>query len=149
MFPAGALLAQDDVIHASVTYHKDGTRSSVVNDPGKGTSEETVTDSAGKIKYKVTYLLDERSQPLGSITYDPKGNVMYRASYKRDGMDRVDEESISSADGQLMRRRVYTYGNGNKVTNIMEYDGNGNLVSDGRTKSSASPTVRRATAVRH
>lgn len=125
-------------IRATTTIHQDGTRSVTIVDPEKSTAEETQTDSSGKVLRKVTYLLDDRKQPMGSIAYDAKGNVLYRTTYKRDGMDRVDEESISGADGRFMRRRVYTYGAQNKVTNVVEYDAAGNVISAPKPATTSS-----------
>jgi hypothetical protein len=126
---AAPLLAQDGAIKATTTVHPDGTQSDTIFDPEKRTAEETTRTSAGKTLRKVTYLLDDQNQPLGSMTYDAKGTLLFRASYKRDGAGRIDEETISSAAGQMMRRRVYTYGPNNKVIKLDEYDGNGNLVA--------------------
>jgi hypothetical protein len=116
------------VLRATTTLHPDGTRTVSIVDPDKHSSEETDQDANGKILRKTTYLLDDRSQAFGSITYDAKGVILYRTSYRRDNMGRIDEESITTAAGQPLRRRVYTYGAGNKVTNIEEFDANGNPV---------------------
>jgi antitoxin component YwqK of YwqJK toxin-antitoxin module len=127
------------VIRAKSTFYQDGSRSSTIVDPDKMTAEETVTDAKGKVLRKVTYVLDETEQPIGSITYDPKGNVMYRASFKRDANGRVAEENISSAEGVFLRKRVYVYGAQNKVANVIEYDAEGHVITPA--------TVRRAKAV--
>ncbi len=139
---AAALHAQG-TIRATTTIHPDGTRSTSVVDPDKMTMEETVYDGANKVLRKVTYLLDERNQPLGSIAYDPKGVILYKASYKRDGAGRIEEESISSAEGQFIRRRVYTYGAQNKVTNMVEYDAQGNIVAQPRKTGPGRPDKKK------
>lgn len=125
---AAPLLAQDGAIKATTTMHPDGTQSDTIFDPEKRTAEETTRTSNGKVLRKITYLLDDQNQPLGSMTYDAKGALQARATYKRDGMGRIDEETISSPTGQLIRRRVYTYGANNKVVKLDEYDANGNKV---------------------
>jgi hypothetical protein len=140
-----SLSAQDGAIKATTTLHPDGTQSDTVFDPEKRTAEETTRTSAGKTLRKITYLLDDQNQPLGSMTYDAKGTLLFRATYKRDGAGRIDEETISSATGQMMRRRVYSYGPNNKVIKLDEYDGNGNLVArpTKQTQSRAKPDKKR------
>jgi hypothetical protein len=125
---AGARLHGQGMIRATTTMHADGSKSNTVVDPEKMTAEETVIDAAGRTIRKVTYLLDEQSQPIGSITYDPKGAILYRVSYKRDGTGRIEEENVTSPTGEFVRRRVYTYGAQNKVTNMVEYDAQGNVI---------------------
>lgn len=127
--PAASLLAQGGSIKATATVHPDGTQSDTIFDPDTRTAEETTRTREGKVLRKITYLLDDQNQPLGSMTYDNKGTLLFRASYKRDGAGRIDEETISSPTGQMMRRRVYTYGPNNKVIRLDEYDGAGNLVA--------------------
>ncbi|MGV3530818.1 MAG: hypothetical protein ACO1QR_00505 [Chthoniobacteraceae bacterium] len=125
---AAPMSAQDGAIKATTTAHPDGTQSDTIFDPEKRTAEETTRTKAGKVLRKITYLLDDQNQPLGSMTYDAKGTLQFRASYKRDGMGRIDEETISNPNGQLIRRRVYTYGANNKVIKLEEFDANGNRV---------------------
>ena len=132
LFAASPARAQTEGVHETMTIHPDGTRTITIVDPEKPTSDETLQDSKGKTLRKTTYLLDDRRQALGSITYDPKGTILYRTSFRRDPTGRIDEEAISSATGQPLRRRVYTYGAGNKVTNIQEYDANGNLLTSAK-----------------
>ena len=119
---------ESGAIKATTTLHPDGTQTVTVTDPEKRTTEETLQTSQGKVLRKTTYLLDDSNQPLGAIAYDAKGGILYRASYKRDGMNRIDEETISGPDGQMIRRRVYTFGANNKVTRVDEYDAKGNLL---------------------
>ena len=123
-----SLFAQYDTIKASTTFHPDGTQTNSVFDPEKRTTEETTLTKQGKVLRKVIYLLDDRNQPLGAVVYDGKGTVLYRSSYKRDGMGRIDEENVSSNDGKPLRRRVYTYGGNNKIARVDEFDPAGNLI---------------------
>jgi hypothetical protein len=126
-------LRAQEPIKATTTVHEDGSRTVTVMDPEKRTTEETTETSQGKVLRKTTYLLDDRNQPLGAIAYDSKGAVLYRAAYKRDGMNRIDDETITTADGKMIRRRVYTYGANNKVARVDEYDAAGNLIAPVRT----------------
>jgi hypothetical protein len=141
---AQASLGQADApIKATTTVHSDGTRTVTVMDPEKRTTEETTETSNGKVLRRTTYLLDDRNQPLGAIAYDGKGNVAYRSSYRRDGMDRIDEETVSNATGQVIRRRIYHYGGNNKVARIDEYDQAGNLIIPQRSSSAARPDKKK------
>lgn len=124
----GVSLGADGNIKATMTLHPDGTRTSTVVDPMQGTAEEKTEDSSGKMIRKVTYLLDDRSQPMAAITYNAKGVEMYRSAYKRDASGRIDEENVTAPTGQLLRRRVYTYGGNNKIVNVDEFDGQGRLI---------------------
>lgn len=144
-FSAGVLLltaiplsAQSDAVKATTTLHPDGTQTTTVFDPEKRTTEEITQTTQGKVLRKVTYLLDDLNQPLGSIVYDGKGTVLYRSSYRRDGMNRIDEENVTSKDGQPLRRRVYTYGANNKIARVDEYDPAGNLIVPPRKQQSQS-----------
>jgi hypothetical protein len=128
-------------IRATSTFHPDGTRSTTVVDPDKMTAEETLTDKKGTTLRKTTYLLDEHDQPVGSIAYDAKGTVLYRASYKRDGAGRIEEENITTSEGAFLRKRVYTYGAQNKVANVIEYDAEGRVVQKAKRGTPAAPAV--------
>jgi hypothetical protein len=135
-----AALAQAQApIRATTTLHPDGNRTTTIVDPEKMTAEETLTDAKGKTLRKVTYLLDEQNQPLGSIAYDAKGTILYRASYKRDAAGRIEEENISSAEGEFIRKRVYVYGAQNKVINAIEYDAQGRVIPKARKATAVSP----------
>src|SRR4051812_27997806 len=68
--------AQGATIHATSRLYDDGTRSNTVVDAEKRTAEETLEDSHGKTLRKVTYLMDDQNQYIGSITYDPKGTMV-------------------------------------------------------------------------
>src|SRR5688572_22414853 len=81
---AEAQLTKGNAIKATMTTHPDGTRSTLVVDPEKQTAEQTQQDANGKTLSRVVYPLDARNQPLGAITYDAKGAVLYKSSYKRD-----------------------------------------------------------------
>src|SRR4051812_4539932 len=95
---AATLLQAQDSIKATTTVHDDGTQTNTVMDPEKRTTEETLQTKQGKVLRKTTYLLDDRNQPLGAIVYDAKGTVLYRSSYKRYGMNRIDEETVTGPD---------------------------------------------------
>jgi hypothetical protein len=141
---AEAQLTKGNAIKATMTTHPDGTRSTLVVDPEKQSAEETQQDASGKTLSRIVYPLDARNQPLGAITYDAKGTVLYKSSYKRDGTDRIAEESITSATGQFLRKRVYSYGAQNKVSRIDEYDANGNLITPPpKAKSAGKPDPKR------
>lgn len=146
LLSSASLFAQGNTIKATTTFHPDGTQTNSVFDPEKRTTEETRVTRQGKVLQKVVYLHDDRNQPLGAVVYDGKGTILYRASYKRDGMGRIDEENITNKDGQPLRRRVYVYGGNNKVARVDEYDPAGNLIvqpRQQRTQSRGRPDRKR------
>ena len=126
---AQAQLTRSDAIKATTTVHGDGTRSTMVVNPEAQSAEETLYNAAGKTLRKVVYPLDPQNQPIGAITYDAKGTIIAKSSYKRDSSGRIGEETITSAAGQFLRRRVYTYSMQNKISGVEEYDANGTLIA--------------------
>jgi hypothetical protein len=130
-------------IKVAITTHGDGTRTSTVTDPEKHTTEETLTDHAGKTIRKTIYKLDDRNQPTGATVYESKGRILYTSAYQRDGADRIAEEVITSPAGQLLRRRVYSYGAKNKVARVDEFDGAGNLLIPPQKQSPGRPDKKK------
>ncbi len=129
---APALVAQEQygTIKATVRIRGDGTKSTTIVDPDKHTAEETITDNANKPLKKTTYLLDENSVAMGAIFWDGKGNMLYRANYKRDDAGRVTEADFLSADNVPLGKRVFTYeGNAPTATQVADYDANGQLLT--------------------
>jgi hypothetical protein len=113
--------------------------STTVTDPEKRTTEETLLDSQGKTIRKIVYPLDDRDQPRGALVYDAKGKLVYKSRYQRDAEERIAEETVMNEAGATIRRRVYTYGTGNKVTNVDEYDANGALIPRAATAKPTPP----------
>ena len=126
---ARAQLTKGDAIKATTTVHSDGTRSTLLVNPEAQSAEETFFDTGGKITGKIVYPLDAQNQPIGAINYSAKGAVITKSSYQRDAFGRIGEETITSANGQFLRRRVYSYGTKNKVSRVDEYDANGVLIA--------------------
>jgi len=126
---ARAQLTKGDAIKATTTVHADGSRSTLVVNPEAQSAEETFYDTAGKVTQKIVYPLDGQNQPIGAINYSAKGAVIAKSSYQRDAYGRISEETITSATGQFLRRRVYSYGVQNKVLRVDEYDENGVLIA--------------------
>lgn len=125
---ARAQLTKGDAIKATTTVHADGSRSTLVVNPELQSAEETFYDTAGKVTRKIVYPLDGQNQPIGAINYDPKGAIIAKSSYVRDEFGRISEETITSAAGQFLRRRLYSYGPTNKISRVDEYDPNGVLI---------------------
>jgi len=115
-------------IRATVKTRGDGSKVTTILDPEKRTAEETVTDQAGKVQRKITYLLGDGDLSIGAIFYDAKGNVTYKASYKRDTMGRVIESSFTSPDDQYLGKRKFVYGAGD-AARVEDYDANGTLIT--------------------
>ena len=98
-------------------------------EPVAQSAEETFYDIGGKVTQKIVYPLDPQNQPIGAITYTAKGAVIAKSSYQRDASGRIGEETITSAAGQFLRRRVYSYSTQNKISRVDEYDANGVLIA--------------------
>ena len=126
---AQAQLTKGDAIKATTTVHSDGTRSTLLVNPEAQSAEETFYDTGGKVTGKIVYPLDPQNQPIGAITYNAKGVVVAKSSYQRDASGRIGEETITSAAGQFLRRRVYSYSTQNKISRVDEYDANGVLIA--------------------
>lgn len=141
--PAVAQGIPGGAIKATTTLHPDGTQTTMVVDPEKRTAEETTRTTKGQVIQKKIHALDDQNQPIGTITYDAKGNVLYRSSYKRDGAGRIDEVTVTNNDGQLQRRLVYTFGANNKVARVDEYDAAGRLIVQPRRQGPGRPDKKR------
>lgn len=135
---AHAQLTKGDAIKATTTVHGDGSRSTLVVNPEAQSAEETFFDGAGKVTQRITYPLDAQNLPLGAITYNAKGQVVAKSSYKRDDNGRISEETITNATGQFLRRRLYSYSTQNKISRIDEYDANGVLIMPKKPASSGA-----------
>jgi len=116
-------------IRSTTKLRPDGSKSTTVLDPDKRTAEETIYDARDKPMKKITYLLGEKDLAIGAIFADGKGNVSYKASYQRDGYGRVVESSFTSPDGRHLGKRVFSYGAGDKVTLMQDYDAQGQLIT--------------------
>lgn len=117
-------------IKVTVKLRADGTRSTTKLDPDKHTAEETITDTGNKVLKKTTYLLGEDNIAVGAIFYDAKGNILYKASYQRDGAGRVTEAAFSAADDTYLGKRVFVYGGpGDVATQVTDYDASGQMIA--------------------
>lgn len=140
---AHAQLTKGDAIKATTTVNEDGTRKTLVVNPEEQSAEETYFDAAGKVAQRIVYPLDGRNQPLGAITYNAKGQIVAKSSYKRDESGRIGEETITNAAGQFLRRRVYSYSTQNKISRVDEYDANGNLLVPPKAASAGKPDKKK------
>lgn len=120
-----------------------GYKSTTITDPDKRTAEETVTDGAGKTLRKTTYILGERDISVGAIFADANGKVIYKASYQRDGYGRVAVSSFTAPDDRYLGKRVFTYGTGDAVTRIDDYDAQGQLIARPDAINKTAPKKRR------
>jgi hypothetical protein len=77
---------------------------------------------------KITYLLGDGDLAIGAIFYDLKGNVKYKASYKRDGQGRVIETSFTSSDDRYLGKRKFYFGS-TDTPRVEDYDANGVLIT--------------------
>ncbi|HSI13413.1 MAG TPA: hypothetical protein VK961_15285 [Chthoniobacter sp.] len=133
VFAVSVASAQENygTIKVTTRLHEDGTKSTTIVDPEKHTAEETFVNAANKVVKKITYLLGENDVSIGAIFYDAKGSVTYKASYVRDGANRITETSFTSADGKFLGKRVFVYsgGNGTAATQVVDYDANGQQIA--------------------
>jgi hypothetical protein len=130
-------------IKATTKLRPDGSSSTTIIDPDKRTAEETINDAAGKPLRKITYLLGERDLAIGAIFADAKGNVTYKASYQRDAFGNVTESSFTAPDGRYLGKRVFTYGTGNQVTQVQDFDPQGRLITPAPAASGKPAKKRR------
>jgi hypothetical protein len=130
---APLLPAQENygTIHATTRVRPDGSSSTTVVDPDKHTAEETIRDGSKppKVLKQTTYLLGENDIATAAIFKDPKGAVLYKATYTRDGAGHVTEASFTAADGRYLGKRVFVYGAGDTATQVIDYDANGQQIA--------------------
>ncbi len=123
-------------IKATTKLRPDGSTSTTITDPDKHTAEETITNSAGKVLQKTTYILGDRDFADSAIFYNAKGQVVYKANYKRDDMGRVLESAFSSPDDRYLGKRVFVYGADGNASQVIDYDANGQVMTQSQpTKS--------------
>lgn len=129
-------------VRSTTRLRPDGSKSTTTTDPEKRTAEEVVVDSKGKTVQKITYLLGDNDVSIGAIFYDLKGNVKYKASYKRDGQGRVVESSFTSPDDQFLGKRRFIYGSGDSAR-VEDYDAKGTLITRPQAVARPAATPRR------
>jgi hypothetical protein len=127
---------------ATTTILADGSQVVRVVNPDKREATETTTDSAGKVIKKVWYSLDERDLTTGAVHYDAKGNIRYKESYKRDAADRIIVTYLYSANDKYLGKRETIYDTGTKHAAIVDYDAQGNMISNSGSSSSGNTTSK-------
>jgi hypothetical protein len=130
-------------IKATTKLRPDGSSTTTIVDPEKHTAEETVNDAAGKPLKKITYLLGDRDLAVGAIFADAKGNVIYKVSYQRDAYGHVVESSFTAPDGRYLGKRIFVFGAGDKVTEMQDYDANGQLIAPAAPAITGKPEKKR------
>jgi len=114
----------------------DGTWSSKESDPEKRRAIERFYVSGAKTPYQtVLYQLDERMQPVSGIYYNAKNQVFQKCTYKLDGADRIIQEIVYDARGNLTGTNNFIFGTrGGQSTliGVDRYDANGNLNPKGK-----------------
>lgn len=115
----------------------DGTWSSKEINPEKRRSIERFYTSGSKVAYQtILYQLDDRMQPMSGIYYNAKNQVFQKCTYKLDGADRIIQEVVYDAKGNLTGTNNFIYGTRagqSTLINVDRYDANGNLIPKGRT----------------
>ena len=130
LLAAGTVGAQESygTIRSTTKLRGDGSTSTTTVDPDARTAVETIADAKGKVLRKTTYLLGEKDMAVGAIFSDAKGAVIYKASYKRDGYGRVVECTFAGPDDRYLGKRIFTFGAGDQVAKMDDYDANGQLI---------------------
>ncbi len=121
----------------------DGSGSSREVDPTKRQSTESFYDSTRRLTHKIVQKLDERLAPVSAITYNAKGLVTQKSTYKLDGEDRIIQEVIYDAKDNLLGTKNFHYGTrngGSVVIEVDTYDSNGNLIQAPRYSKSGKKT---------
>lgn len=116
----------DNAIHAVTVLHDDGTKTVTITDPDKHSSESSTYDAGNRLMQKIIYTLDDNNQPASGVVYNQKNLPIFKAVYKRDDMNRVEEEDDYTLDEVLFRRFTYEFGANGKVVRIRAFDGQGN-----------------------
>jgi len=138
LFLLGSLVATSFVsaqetygtIRATTKLRPDGSKSTTILDPDKHTAEETITDASNKVMRKTTYLLGEKDIATGAIFYNAKGDMVYKATYTRDGAGHVTEAAFNAPDGRYLGKRVFVYTGTNDTTaQVIDYDANGQQIA--------------------
>jgi hypothetical protein len=115
-------------IKETTRVYPDKSTATMVTDPEKRTSEETVRDAAGKILRRTVFPLNDRNFARGAIHYDAKGVVVYKEVYVFDYAGRIIESKLFTKDNQPKGKRVFVYESDNKAR-IEDYDEFGTLIT--------------------
>ena len=140
LFTLTALASALPAIRITNREYPDGSGSSRELDPTKHQSTESFYDSSRRLTHKVVCKLDERLAPVSAISYNAKGVVYQKSTYKLDGEDRIIQEVIYDAKGNLLGTKNYNYSirNGSSVAiSVDTYDANGNLIQTPRLAKSS------------
>ena len=114
-------------IKETMRVFPDKSSATMVTDPEKRTSEETVRDASGKTLRRTVFPLNDQNFARGAIHYDAKGVVVYKEVYVFDYAGRITESKLFSRDNQPQGKRVFVYEADNKA-HIDDYDKFGNLI---------------------
>ena len=149
LLPLAAARAQG-TIRATTRILPDGSTLTAVTDPEKRTREESIVDTAGKVRSKTIFFLNQHNFAKGATYLDAKGNIRYKEAYKFDYSGRLTESKFFSADDRPLGRRVFLY-EGKNDARIEDYDAAGNRLAAGARPATGRPPppeVRRAIPLR-
>jgi hypothetical protein len=116
-------------IHVITKVLPDGSKVTTKMDPDSHTAEEMTTDASDKLLRKTVYELGDNNVAVSATFYDAKNNPTYKAIYKRDGVGHITEAAFNTLDGRYLGKRVFVYAGGDKATQIIDYDANGQQVA--------------------
>ena len=146
LFALTALASAVPAIRITVRRLPDGSISEREVDPSKRESTETFyefNNSNRKMIRRIVYKLDERLAPVSAISYNAKGVVYQKSTYKLDGEDRIIQEVIYGPRDNLLGTKNYIYSlrpGGAISVSVDTYDANGNLIQTPRLSKSGKRT---------
>jgi hypothetical protein len=137
VFAQNAVSGQNDVpmgtIKETTRVFRDKSTATMVTDPEKRTSVETIRDAAGRITSWTVYPLNDQNFAKGAIHHDAKGTVLYKEVYVFDVTGRISASKLYTGDNRPKGKRVFVYESDNKAR-IEDYDEYGNLLTPAAAK---------------
>jgi hypothetical protein len=139
--------AQDDItdnaVRATTAFNNDGTKTVTVTNPDTHSSEASTYTGNNKLMQRIVYVLDDSNLPASGTVYNAANHPMYKATYKRDAMNRVGEEDDYSMTDQLIVRYVFEFDGNGKVARIRAYDPQGNEISSNGARKDVKQSLPR------
>ncbi len=136
--------APNDSVHVSVIVNQDGSSTGYQVDPSNHKAIATTTETTGKVRTKVEYILDEAGRFGSGKVFGANGKLLFSTVYKYDAAGHLLEEDRFAKDGQSVGKIVYDYNAAGRQTGYSVLDRTGKIL--GRTsapKPTPTPKTRR------
>ena len=98
-----------NVINARTVYHTDGTRTESIRDPSLHEQREFTYDKNSVMISKKIFLLNEKGQTVQGNIYDGRDVLKARAQFLFDELGRMSEERLSTLQGEVYQRIMFSY----------------------------------------